>query len=293
MNRFSEALKYWNQVWTRKQRLLPSFIIIGATRSGTTSLYLHLISHPNVLPNSKKETVFFNYAYHTNPDWYRIYFPTTLEQEKMQEQRKQKIMITGDATPSYLIDPFVPKRIFKMLPNVKLIVLLRNPIDRAYSHFYHNVSLGIEKLTFEQAIKKEPGRISKSFEELQNEKFTFNDNFISYFLRLMTFKVKNYYKFSYLETGKYYQHLKNWMNVFPKKQFLIIKNEDYFNNPKKIYEQVQDFLDLPYFDLGRYKRYYEIEYQPMNNDLRKYLKEYFEPHNSKLYQYLGRDFHWK
>jgi len=202
-------------------------------------------------------------------------------------------MITGEATPSYLIDPLVPKRISEMLPNVKLIVLLRNPIDRAFSHYHHNVLSGIEKLPFEQAIKKESERINESFEELKNKKFIDNDNFALYFLRLMTFKTKNYFKFSYLHSGKYYEHLKNWMSIFPKKQLLIIKSEDFFYDPKNIFKHVQDFLDLPYFDLGLYDRHFEIKYQPMNYNLRKSLKEYFEPYNSKLYKYLSIDFQWE
>ena len=184
-------------------------------------------------------------------------------------------------------------RISKMLPNVKLIVLLRNPIDRALSHYHHNVSLRIEKLSFEEAIKKEPERINESFNELNNEKFIVNENFVSYFLRLMTLKTRNYFKFSYLQSGKYYEHLKNWVTLFPKKQILIIKSEDLFNDPLNIFKHVQEFLDLPYFDLGRYNRHFEIDYPPMKNNLRKSLKEYFEPHNSKLYEYLNRNFQWE
>jgi len=94
------VLKYSKRVLARKERLVPSFIIIGGARAGTTSLYAYLISHPNVLPAARKETVFFNYTYYPNLDWYRMYFPTASEQEKMKKQRGQKMMITGEATPS-------------------------------------------------------------------------------------------------------------------------------------------------------------------------------------------------
>jgi len=293
LNRFLESLKYSKRVITRKKRILPSFIIIGATRAGTTSLYWHLIAHPNVLPAARKEIVFFNYAFHKNPLWYRIFFPTVAEVETAKIQNGQKIMISGEATPSYLIDPNVPKRISKMIPNVKLIVLLRNPIDRAYSHYQHSVLSGVEKLPFEQAIKKESERISKSFEELKNDNNSYNDNFASYYMKLMTFKIKNYFSFSYLHSGKYYEHLKNWMEIFPKKQFLIIKSEDFYDHPKNIFKRVQDFLDLPNYELRNYKRHWEIKYNPMNDNLRKTLKEYFEHHNSKLYKYLDKNFEWK
>lgn len=286
-------LKYSSRALTRKERILPSFIIIGAARAGTTSLYAYLISHPNVLPAVKKETVFFNYAYHTNPDWYKMYFPTISEREKIKKQKGIQRVITGEATPSYLIDPHVPQRISEMLPGIKLIVLLRNPIERALSHYYHNIFFGIEKLPFEEGIKKEPERINKSFEELKNEEINFNDTPVSYFFRIMRFKTKNYFNFSYLESGKYYELLKNWLDVFPKNQLLIIQSEDFFDNTKNIFRQVQDFLDLPYYDLGHYGLHWEIKHQPMKDNLRKSLKEYFEPYNSKLYKYLNRDFEWK
>lgn len=109
----------------------------------------------------------------------------------------------------------------------------------------------------------------------------------------MTFKTKNYFKFSYLQSGKYYEHLKNWISIFPKKQLLIIKSEDFFDDTKNIFKNIQDFLDLPYFDLGQYDRHREIKYNSMDNNLRKSLKEYFAPYNSKLYKYLGTDFQWE
>jgi len=152
MNRIFDTVKYLKKAVTRGNRILPSFIIIGSTRSGTTSLYEYLENHPSVLPPVKKETGFFNYAYHNNSNWYRLYFPTIDEKEKAENTRSNSV-ITGEATPSYLIDPRVPKRIMSLLPKVKLIVLLRNPIDRAISHYHLNVLLGIEKLSFDRAIK--------------------------------------------------------------------------------------------------------------------------------------------
>lgn len=293
MNRLLTALQYSKRVKNRKERLLPSFIIIGATRAGTTSLYEYLGNHPNILQPIVKETAFFNHIYHINPNWYRTFFPTVSEQEETKKQRNKEFIITSEATPSYLIDPRVPKRISKMLPNVKLIVLLRNPIERALSHYHHNVLTGIENLSFEQAITKETERITKSFDKLKNKKFIINDNSINYFFRVMTFKTENYFKFSYLQSGRYYEHLKNWMMIFPKKQLLIIKSEDFFDSPKNIFKEVQEFLNLPNFDLVNYWRAWEIKYPPIDNKLRKSLSEYFQEHNSKLYKFLNTDFNWK
>jgi len=280
------------RVFTRKSRILPNFIIIGAARAGTTSLYAYLITHPNVLTPVKKEINFFNYAYHDNLDWYKIYFSTTVEQIKIKKKNNNSICITGESSPSYFIDPRIPKRIFKKLPNMKLIVLLRNPIDRAISHYHHNVLFGIESLTFEEAINQEDSRINESHSSIKKDNFNHNDT-ISYFLKLLRFQPENYFKFSYLNSGKYFEHIQNWIKIFPKNQLLILKSEDFFNNPKKYFKHVQKFLDLPYFDLVNYNRHFEIQYPPINDNLRKSLAVYFKPHNEKLYEFLNEDFCWK
>jgi len=262
-------------------------------RAGTTSLYAYLIVHPNVLSAIKKETAFFNYAYHVNLDWYRLYFPTIMEEARIKNKRDNQILITGEATPSYLIDPRVPQRIFEKLPKMKLIILLRNPVDRAISHYHHNVLFGIETLSFEEAINQESFRINESFEEIKKDRTIYDDSTASYFFRLLKFQPKNYFKFSYLNSGMYYEHIKNWTNVFPEEQLLILKSEDFFNNPKSCFKQVQEFLDLPYFDIGRYSRHFEIKYSPISDNLRNSLVKYFEPHNEKLYKFLNKDFQWK
>ena len=205
---------------------------MGVPRAGTTSLYAYLIVHPNVLPALRKETAFFNYAYHFNLDWYRMYFPTNTEGLKTKNKRDNQILITGEATPSYFIDPRVPRRIFEKLPKIKLILLLRNPVNRAISHYHHNVLSGIETLSFEDAINQEPFRINESFEEVKKDRDIYDDSTASYFFRILKFKPKNYFKFSYLFSGMYYEHIKNWINVFPEEQLLILKSEDFFNNPK-------------------------------------------------------------
>lgn len=126
----------------------PHFLIIGAARSGTTSLYSYLVEHPRVVAAAKKELHFFDLRFPNGPAWYRDQFPSLSPDT-----------ITGEASPYYLFHSHVPKRVFKLLPHVKLIVLLRNPVDRAYSHYYHAVKHGIETLPFERAIEQEDERL--------------------------------------------------------------------------------------------------------------------------------------
>ena len=121
---------------------LPDFIIIGCQRGGTTSLYNYITSHPDVEPASQKELHFFDYNFDKGLDWYKDQFPDN--------------KITGETSPYYIIHPHAPRRIAQAKPDVKILILLRNPGDRAYSHYNLEVKIGHEKLSFEDAIKN-PG----------------------------------------------------------------------------------------------------------------------------------------
>src|SRR5437868_6286833 len=116
---------------TNWMRLVPDFIIIGAQKGGTTSLYNYLITHPGIAPIYVKEPHFFDTSFSKGLVWYRSHFPTRLEKYYAQHFHKLDF-ITGEASPYYLFHPLAPERVAKTLPHVKLILVLRNPVDRAY-----------------------------------------------------------------------------------------------------------------------------------------------------------------
>ena len=266
---------------TNPLRLMPDFIIIGTMRGGTTSLYSYLTEHPNIGPAYMKEVHFFDVYFSKGLHWYRAQFPSSVQKYYTERVQKQNF-ITGEARPYYLFHPHAPKRIAKTLPQVKLIVLLRNPVTRAYSHYYHEVAGGHEKIaTFEEAIACEEERIAKEAELLAK-----NEQYISY----------NHRHFSYLARGIYVDQLKVWMNLFPKEQFLILKSEDFYADPAAGLKQALDFVNVPDLSLKAQKEEYEqlntTTPPRMNPATRKRLREYFEPHNSRLYKYLGVDFGW-
>ena len=124
---------------------LPNFLIIGAQRCGTTTLYNQLVSHPDISPATTKELHYFDINFSKGIQWYK---------EQFNDER-----IIGEASPYYIFHPLCPKRIFDIIPEVKIIVLLRNPVERAYSHYWHEIRLGKENLSFEDAISEESSRI--------------------------------------------------------------------------------------------------------------------------------------
>jgi len=262
---------------TGSAHVLPDFLIIGAARSGTTSLYQYLAQHPSVIPGVGKEIYFFDKKFDKGINWYKSFFPTKLSKSRLENKQNRKCL-TGEATPRYLHYPHVPKRVFNLIPNVKLIVLLRNPIDRAYSHYQMEVSSGNEELSFEDAIEQEEKRILDDMRKMEND-----ENFYSVY----------FYRKAYLTRGIYVDQLKRWFKFFSKEQFLILKSEDLYSNPSKIYQQALDFLGLQKYELDSFKAHRMRKYSSIREKTREKLTEYFRPHNEQLYQLLDRNFDWK
>ncbi len=258
-------------------RVFPDFLIIGAPRSGTTSLYNYMCDHPSIIPALWKELKFFTLNYNKGDNWYRSNFPSSLLKNYFIKNKKMNF-ITGESSPHYLYHPFAPKRIFKTIPKVKMIIILRNPVDRLHSGYWKAVQVGREKLSIEDGIKKqmneEPNFMKGNFSE--NNGGNFSD-----------------FRVSYLWGGIYVDGIKRFFNVFPKEQFLILKSEDFFENPELILHQVTDFLNLPSWKLKDHKKYnFNKDKTKIDSSLRKILIKFYEPHNQRLYKLLDHDFGW-
>lgn len=257
--------------------LLPDFIIFGVSRSGTTSLYQYLSQHPNVEPCAIKEPRFFDQYYHRGINWYRMNFPSKW-QKFIFTKVKHKKFITGEASGAYLQNPHAPKRIHNLNPNMKLILLLRNPVDRAFSHYLRKIKNDSEKLSFEEAIDQEKSRI-----EGEQEKMEQNEKYYS----------PTYHALSYLTTGLYSVRLKRWLKYFSMKQILILSNEEFLSDPQKIYDKTLEFLDLPTYKLSIFKKFSKQQLSmKMNSKTREKLLDYCKPYNEDLYSLIGQRFDW-
>ncbi|MBS4203244.1 sulfotransferase domain-containing protein [Lederbergia citrea] len=240
---------------------MPDFLIIGAMKCGTTTLYKNLVKHSSIVSAKRKELHFFDKEdeYSKGIDSYKNNFPL-LNKKKLINKPN---LVTGEATPRYLFIPEVPERVFNAMPNVKLIVLLRNPVDRAYSHYHHFKRRELEKLTFEEAIDKELNGI-----------------------------IEPNINRTYLARGNYVDQLKRWMDFFPREQFLILESENYYRNPRIGINQVCQFLDLPEWNF-EYTKEASHPYPKMEEHMRERLIKYFKPYNEKLEDYLGDNFSWE
>ena len=261
-------------------RVLPDFVILGAARCGTVSLYYYLCAHPNVLPATGKEVHYFDWNAWRGDLWYRSHFPIRrFEQGISYTSGTDPTLITGDHSPDYLFHPLVPERARRLLPDAKLIVLLRNPVDRAFSHFRKMTEQGLENLSFEAALDAEEAR-------LVSEEGTW--------LLPRNASIYHHRHHSYLARGIYVEQLITWHRHYPKEQMLIICGEDMFSRPSEVYERVLAFLGLPGADIGRFPVHNATgPCDPMPSTVRERLVEYYRPHNRRLYYYLERDFGWE
>ena len=243
---------------TAKRRALPDFLIIGTQKGGTSSLFHLLIQHPQIHPlDSKvKEVHYFDRRrnYKKGELWYRSHFPLrdTINPGEL----------VGEATPAYLFFPDAAKRIQKDLPNAKLICLLRNPTERAISHYFMQVREKQEcRPIMEAMLGEEVGHY--------------------------------FYKF-YKSRGLYLEQIKRYESYLKKNRLLILSSEEFFADPQKILKQVFRFLgvdetfncsNLSPRNVGKNKT-------QVSKEVYEYLNEYFKLHNQRLYQYLNRDFGW-
>jgi hypothetical protein len=214
----------------------------------------------------RKEIHFFDLQFWRRNEWYLKHFASP------DSTANARHALTGEATPYYLFHPDVPSRCYSLLPNVRLIVLVRNPVDRAYSHYLHSVKTGHESLTFEAALDAEPTRMREATPFLEA-----GLNRASQGHRL----------YSYLNRGLYADQLERWIQLFPLEQILLICSEDLFQDPAIQCSKILSFLGVPKMLLAFPSRSGE-PYAPMPDPIRGRLVQFFKPHNARLYHYLEK-----
>jgi hypothetical protein len=237
------------------RRPLPDFVILGAQRAGTTTLYAALAEHPQVRPALVKEIHFFDRNYARGLPWYRAHF-----------SRGAPGTIAGEATPYYLFHPDVPERVAGALPAARFVVLLRDPVARAWSHYHHERSRGREPLTFQEAVDTEEERLGRD--------------------------AVSHQRFSYLARGRYAEQLERWFAAVPRERFLVIASETLFGSPDETYAKVVSFLGLPPLALGHLPREGTGSYAPLDRAIEERLRLYFAPHDERLRRLLGKLLPW-
>jgi hypothetical protein len=251
---------------TARRRPLPSFLVIGAQKAGTTALYAYLRWHPGITGPSWKEVSFFDRHWWRGERWYRGHFPL-----------RAGGRLVGEASPSYLFHPLAPERVRSLVPDVKLVALVRDPVARAYSHYQHELALGREPLSFEEALAAEPERTRGEVERLVADPRAFS---------------RAWWGQTYVARGLYAEQLERWLAVFDRERLLVVRTEDLGERPAETYGSILAFLGAAPHSLPAYPRVFEREYEPMQPETRAALGERFAEPNRRLEELLGRRFAW-
>lgn len=253
---------------TASRHVLPDFLIIGGQRCGTTSLFEYLCRHPSVCRPVEKELQFFSYRFDRGVAWYRCHFPT----EKAARGRK-----VFEATPYYLLHDQAPSRAASVVPEARLVALLRNPTERAWSHYQHNVLRGTEVLPFEEALRAESERLDPGGDGSSDAASS------------------HHKRHSYVTRGRYAEQLDRWLAVYPRNQLLVLFSEDLYRDPGATYARVLEFLGLPGHSLAEYRAHTRRgvwDGPPLAAATRTHLEHSFAPHNARLASLLGTDLPW-
>ena len=249
--------------FSASKRKNPDFIVIGVHKGGTTSIYDYLNQHPDIIMSRRKEINYFSKYYFMGIKYYKSFFP-----------RKNVKEITGEVSPYYLFHPHSAKRLKSVFPNIKIIVLLRDPVERAYSHF--NMLKNMDPVeTFDEVVKLEEKRTKEEGEKVLLQK---NHHSVPY------------QTFSYMKKGLYHKQLSRWAEYLDLNEMLILKSEDFFNNTKKELKKAYEYLNIREVypkDLSakNARKYFKI-----NSDVYQKYYPYFEKDQEALKKLLDNHY---
>ena len=250
-------------------RVLPDFIIVGAMKCGTTSLYYDICEHPCIEPASYDEIGYFDVNYHLGINWYRSMFPSIFKKRKILS--KFGNFKTGEDTPFYFWNPDAAKRIHDLLPQTKIIVILRDPVYRAYSQYSNGKRDGVETLSFEEILEIEIRDLDKKVSN-PFEKF--------------------FGKRSILAKGIYVEQLKIWEDLFGKNQIHIFSTEELLKNPERTMNSVYSFLGVTNYKIKTNRKMKAAKYPEMESKTKELVTEFYKPYNEKLFKMIGKEFDW-
>ena len=196
---------------------IPDFLVVGTQKGGTTSLFELLRRHPQIFLHSLKELQYFSLYYNKPESWYLSFFGAA-----------DNYQLCGDVTPYYLFHPFCAERIFKLSANIKIIILLRDPIERAISQYFHAVRHGFEDLGINEAFYAEKLR-------LEGASSVLSEPGAQHF---------SHQKHSYMSRGLYELQIRKYKTFFPDKNIFIAKSEDFYDNTQLIWANLLNFLEV-------------------------------------------------
>jgi len=207
---------------TKARTQSPAFICIGVQKGGTTTLHNLLAKHPEILMSAQKELQYFTFNYHQGVNWYLSQWPVIDE-----------IKLKGETTPYYIFHPYAAERMKQDFPKIKILILLRDPVERTISQYFHSVRIGAENLDIADALKQEDERMLGADQYLINP----------------AMRHKSHQEHSYISRSRYEKQIPRWLDHFGKEQCLILSSEKFFLYPEETWHTILNFLnvaDIPF-----------------------------------------------
>ena len=276
------AARAWGSA-TATRRVLPDYLVIGTKKGGTTSVANWLTRHPQVLGmvprlQSAKSPHYFDNHYDEGPAWYLSHFATRAARER-HARRTGNDPVTGETAPYYLLHPAVPARIAETAPSVRMVVMLREPVSRAYSHYWDRRATGWEDLpTFEEALAAEPERLRG-----------FRDDELS----APGSRNLHHEHHTYLRCGEYADQLRRYLEHFAREQLLVLTADELRSDPSSTLATLERFLGLEHADLDLVSHNVRAtSYPAIDPATRDRLTDHFAPHNADLEALLRRPLGW-
>jgi len=261
------------------KHVLPDFLIIGGMKCGTTSLFHYLLQHPGIYGSATKEVHFLNNPtyYRFGERWYRGHFPT----EKFMRRRSEDLgypAICGEATP-VMLSRFYAINAAAVVPAARLVAVLRNPVDRAYSHYHHTRRSFIgEPRSFYDALQAEAARTARDMALNVTQPGKAG---------------RTHLRFSYAQRGMYIDQIEFWLQHFDREQLKIINYDRLATDPNAACNEICSFLGVPEHVFETSIRRNTGNYtEPMDERSREYLTALFRPYNRRLFEFLGEDWGW-
>ena len=280
------AIRLFGQA-TARWRPDPEFLVIGAKRGGSTSFFFDLLEHPQVAPlfprpdhlpkaTTTKGIHYFDQNYAHGERWYRAHLPSRFVRDRQAREAGGPV-ITGEASPYYLFHPSAPERAARLLPRVKLIAVLRDPVERTYSHWKERRRAGAEDLDFADALAAEDARLAGVTDELLAR--------------------PDYYSYaheqqSYARQSEYDVCLERWLAHYPREQLLVVSSEEYYADQQAVLDRALDFLGLPSAPVATGEVRNAAAGGGLDGPLRDRLAARFAPHNDRLAELVGERFDW-
>jgi hypothetical protein len=274
MSGLRRVLEHWGTL-TSRWRLQPSFIILGAQRAGTTTLYRVLSEHPALArPTVSKGIGYFDVNYGKGPRWYRGNFPLA----RMARRRHGPDATTFESSGYYLFHPLAAARIAHDLPDVRVVVMVREPVERAYSAHRHELNRGFETEEFEAAVDLEEQRTSG-----EAERMIADPSYVSF----------DHRHHSYLARSRYSEQIDRYIDVLGRDRVYVVDADVFFADPAGEFERLRSWLGLPEWRPTKVEQWNAQPRTPMRPELRERLERYFEPYDARLAEQMGRAPSWR